>query len=87
MARMGEVTLETLRHLPAHRIATRMRSGEHGESQAEEKRPNRAFFRSQARGKVLHERNLSRRQGQATKHGQGVSLEPGSPICGQPNRA
>ena len=49
MAGMGEVTLGSSRHLPAHGIARRASSREHGASQAEEKRPIWAFLASQAR--------------------------------------
>jgi hypothetical protein len=59
MAGTGEVTLGASRHLPAHGIARRARSREHGASQAEEERPNRSFFRSQAEVRLLHARSLA----------------------------
>ena len=85
MAGMGEVTLGSSRHLPAHGIARRASSREHGASQAEEKRPIWAFLVSQARRGLLHERSLAWEGGQGTKHEQAASREPGLPLCGQPN--
>jgi len=99
MAGTGEVTLGSSRHLPAHGIARRASSREHGASQAEEKWPiwtfltsqaeeKRqiwAFLTSQARRGLLHERSLAREDGQGTKHEQAASGEPGLPLCGQPN--
>ena len=85
MAGTGEVTLGSSRHLPAHGIARRASSREHGASQAEEKWPIWAFLTSQARRGLLHERSLAREGGQGTKHEQAASREPGLPLCGQPN--
>jgi hypothetical protein len=85
MAGTGEVTLGASRHLPAHGIARRARSREHGASQAEEERLNRSFFWSQAEVRLLHAQSLARGEGHATKHVWLASHGPGLPLCGQPN--